>query len=382
MPTVIDVKMGDTNGDFNLQLIQNWIQLQQKFSLIYYVVADNATQDPYTICKTVGVPQLGTPLYSAFCTGQAPKATHGVIHFLTGALTQLWEVECTFSTMMRDPSTETIPEVSWGGELDEERQDYDLLTGQKITTAAGEPLFAKRQVFYPILTIRRQESWPFDQNTAIRYVAQVNATPFWNFPQGTGMMLPMRVEEDTQNATRVCWVTYEIKFRLLWNPDGTLLANSWQLRTPNAGQMIRDYPGAIPRVNRDVHNMPVICNLTSQGTKLLNPSDNGLTEVGTYNSSTNTSIVRDLPGTGQIIPSSTDIGDELVISDPLMGSWNIGNYLIVYVRTISGNLCWVLQGNIGTPTLVGSFILQHAPQILYFNRAYTAEFNALSLGPF
>lgn len=393
MPTVIDVKGGDQQGDFSLQLIQNSVQLQQEFDLTYYVVADNATQDALTISKTIGIPQLGTILYAAYCQKITPRATEMVVHFVTGVLTQLWEVDVHFTTTMRNP-TDNAPEVDWGGELDKENLEFDLITGAKPTTTAGEPIIIERPVSHPILRIRRRESYPFDPNTLVIYNGRVNATPFWGFPAGNAMMLPIRVEEDTQDTMRVCWVTYEIKFKIAWNFDGTMLGNTWQSRPLNQGHFARPAPGQPPKVIVDKNNHPIVGNLDLNGVRLVDQNGILLKCIGSPSSSLNrfTGVYfidgdPPLPAPPYVQPNVSDIGSSLIIQNsvPHVGPWNEGIYLISGVGQINniGPVLWFLNGTPAAPgTSGGVWQIQRAPQFLFFNRAYTAEFNALSLGPF
>lgn len=384
MPTTIDIKYGTENGKFSLEMVQNIIIQKKELKLTYIVIADNTTQDSTVIKTTVGIPALGSLLYGMICQSVDPRNTDTVVHPVTGVLTCLWEVDVTFNTMIRPP-TDTNPKVTWTGELGSEHQEFDLITLQKITTTADEPLFLERPVPYQIVTIRRLEEYPFNDIVPLLYVGKVNSAPFYHRPPGSGMMLPIETEEDTVGTQRVVWVTYSIKFKVGWNYDGSLMANTWQARPLNQGYMFRTAIGAKPQIARDVRGNPIKVNLDSNGMKLLDGSGNNLVQYGniTLPGISPAAVLFDsteVPG-----PSLTPLPEDVGATFQILGGagWTVGAYPVVAVATIGGVPQWVVSGNpSSTNNGNGQFIINRQPQYLYFNRAYTADFNALSLGPF
>lgn len=383
MPTLLDVKAGTQEGSFSLQMVQNWVQQHQDFSLTYYVIADNFSQTHVDIIGTTGLPTEGSVVFGATCMKLSAKATDSVVHFITGVWTQIWEVLVEFSTMTRDPNNQA-PEVHWGGELDKEVLEFDLFTGAKPTTTAGEPIFMERPVSYPILSIRRQEPYPFDPNVTVLFSGRVNLTSFWGFPPGTCMMMPILVDEDTQNNIRVCWVTYEIKIKVMWNIDGTMMANTWQARPLNQGYQIRQTKGGKPIINKDKNNHPVRVNLDADGLELKNSSGTDLGIFGSPPISLNRLEGVYDHASSPVAAVTGDIGSIMIISTVGSGGFNVGSYLVSDVAKIGASgPFWMLNGDPGTVGSIGAtWELQRAPIYLYFNRAYPAEFNALTLGPF
>jgi hypothetical protein len=297
---------------------------------------------------------------------------------------------------MRDP-TDLTPEVNWGGELEKELLEFDLYTGAKITTTAGEPIFAEKQAVYLILSVRRRETYPFDPGTLALYGAKTHLIPFYGFPRGTCLMLPIKVQEDTQDNVRICWVTYEIKIKLQWNYDGTLMTDTWQAHLLNQGHMVRPGLGLPPKVAVDKNNTPVIVNLDLTGQRLIDQNGVMLRTVGPPSSSLNRFIgvyFQDAdpwqvgpPAVNFVQPNVSDIGSTLIVTNP-PGTWVAGSYLISGVGQIfgSGPILWFLSAPVGSPAAPGAsggiWQIQRAAQYLTFNRAYYIDFNALSLGPY
>lgn len=375
MGTVIGVKDGTSGADFSLAMIQNLLYLKQEYSLCYYIIATDPTETWNSIATSVGLPAIGTPLYGAICDKLTPKEQKTVISPYSGLTTILWEVEVHFGTNTR-ALTDNNPEVNWGGELEDEVQEYDLITHQQITTTADEPIFIARQAFYQTLEVTRLESYPFDPNVPLLYCGTLNLTPFYGRPKGTGMMLPIQVQEKTINNQREVKVTYPIKFKIAWNYDGTLMSDTWQAHPLNQGYMVRPAIGAKPIKNVDTRGNPIKCNLDGNGVKLKDATGTQMGVVGpvtgllfpAYQITDNLSIT---------LAQQSDIGSMMLLT-PNVVTTPYTEYLVI--GTIGNN--WVIQ----TPGLLaaGPYVwqLQRSPIYLNFNRGYYREFNALSLGPF
>lgn len=381
MPTVYGIKKGATDGSSKLNMEGNFVYPSTETKQTYYVLADSLSDTFETIAGAPGIPALGSLLYGAYCTDISPKETETVIHPVTGVLTTLWEVEVSFSTHMRNANDQVTPTVNWEGDLGKEVQEYDLVTGARITTTADEPILVERPIPQPVLVIKRRETYPFDSNTKTMYEGKTNSQPFWNYPVGTAMMMPIQVEESTEEGERICWATYRIAFKIGWNYDGTLMANTWQSRPLNQGYKIRPSAGAKPIMARDQSGSPIRKNLARDGTELKNSSFTNLWVKANAPGSLNPSIGvydGDLPG---VTPVSDDIGSTMVITGG--AGFNVGNYLVIGVAALGGITCWILNGAPGTIGSTGGVAeLQRCPIFLFFNRAWTIDFNSLSLGPY
>lgn len=389
MPQVIDVKVGSEKGEFSLAMIQNYIQQQNQFELVYYVIADNTSQDAVTISNATGIPALGTRLYSMFCDSVKPEEDSQIIHFATGVMTKLWCVTVHFTTQLRDISDNT-PNTNWGGEVENEHFEFDLITGAQITTTAGEPIFMERPVLYQTLKIHRLENYPWDYTIPARFVNRVNLNPFYGvYPRGTCLLMPVEIEEDTQNNVRVIWATYTIKIKIAFNTDGSLMQDTWRARPLNQGYYYRPTPRSKAVVKRDKNGQPIKVNLDWNGTELLDHQGVLLNLVGPW--TTTVPSLNPLEGVYDITypPNVNHIGSWIVI-DPSSGvGWNAGTYQIVDIATVASKLCWILNDDPGSSTAVGTGILTNGvytlvrnPIYLEFNRAYYADLNLLTLGPF
>lgn len=384
MPTIIGIEYGSEDGNFSLAMVQEIIVNKSKLKLTYLVLSDNVSQTSVDIKATSGLPVLGLPLYGMLCHDIDPRNTDTVVHPVTGALCCLWKVDVTFDTEIR-PITDTTPKVSWSGELDGEHQEFDLLTQEKITTTAGEPIFIERPVVHQILRVRRAEAYPWNDMIGLLYGGRTNSQPFWNRPVGTALMLPIEVEEDTLNNQRMVWVTYQIKFRYMWDYKGDLMENSWQARPLNQGYMVRPTAGAKPVIGREVRGNPMKVNLARDGTELKNSSGDDLhvhsSAVGSLNPAKGV-----FDGSGAsghpVEPVQDDVGGTMIISSG--AGFNPGEYTVIAVDMIGGlGPYWILDGDPGSDgSSGGAWELQRCPIYLYFNRTIYADFNALSIGPF
>ena len=377
MPTVIDLKAESQEGSYKLQLHENTLIFPREFSDTYYVVGDNLSQTSDAIIAAPGIPALGASKQGAYCTALNVKAVTTVVHFLTAALTQLYEVEAQYSNIIRNPN-DTNPEVDWDGEMDKEAMEYDLLTNEKVMTRAGEPIFTERQV--PMITFEttRKEAYPFDPGTIALYAGRVNSEPFYGFPPGSCMMLPMKVREDVIEGNRVCWVTYRVKIKVGWDFEGNFRENTWQASLLNQGYKYRKAIGAVPEISVDKSGNPIKTNLDEDGLKLKDDKGSDLVAE-------DSTAVRD-QSFDPVIPSEGDVGSLLVIADTpanISNGWIPESYVIIGIESISGNDYWILDETVAAPSSTnGEWTLQRQPVFLEFNRAIPLDFNGLSLGPY
>jgi hypothetical protein len=386
MAAVLGVKAdGGDEGSTSLAMEGNVIYENVEVKRVYYVIGANLSETFADAILAPGIPALGTLLYGARCSKIAPGASKQVIHPTSGVLTILYEVEVEFTTNIRAP-TDDNPSVDWTSEIEKEHLEYDILTGAPIVTAAGEPLFTDRPVPYDIVTIRRLENYPWDPATNALYSGKVNSQPFYNYPIGTGMCTGIQVTEDTLNNARVCWASYQIKFRKLWNFQGVLQSDTWQAHLLNNGYYRRPGIGQVPVVNRDVTGNPVKCNLDLNGIKLADSMYVG----------TDLKIEGDLPPPPinvKVVRSAArpavdaDIGSILTVQSGTgfnPGSYRIiGRYIGVPDPAFSNGWFIGKLPSVGTNFSTGGvFTLSNSPTYVNFYRAYYVDFNALSLGPF
>lgn len=379
MATVIGLKAdGGDEGSTSLAMTGNIVYENTEVKRVYYVIGASLSETFADAILAPGIPALGALLFGARCTKIAPGASKQVIHPTSGVLTILYEVEVDFTTNIREP-TDDNPSVDWTSELEKEHLEFDILTGAPIVTTAGEPIFTDRPVPYDIVSIRRLENYPWDPGTNALYSGKVNSTPFYNFPIGTGLCTGIQVTEDTLNNARVCWATYNIKFRKLWDFDGTLQENTWQAHLLNNGYYYRPSLGAKPIVSRDVTGNPIKVNLDANGLKLSNPeSGTDLTIVGDGNTvPIPTTMVKSV---GRA-PLQSDVGAILTVTSG--AGFVAGSYEIIGLNPGGANWLISKAPTIGTTgSTNGVWMLAKALTYVDFYRMYYVDFNALNLGPF
>ena len=385
MPTVIGLKAGVQEGDDSLEMHNNVPYRKITRHRCYLVVADNINQVEDDIKVTSTIPQVGVTILSgAICSDVKCKETHSIVHPVTGVWATLWEVDCEFTTKIRNPN-DVIPEVDWDTDEEKAVQEFDLITGARLMTTAGEPFFVERPIFDTVLKIRRRGVYPYDPHTIQIWNGRVNSMPFYGYPAGT-CLLKLKISEDTQDGQRIVWEEYTVKIRVAWNFDGTMMANTWQGRQSNQGYMYREKAGGPARVNKDAHGQPMRVNLDGNGLKLKNDSGTFLRIGGTRPTSLNPAegVIDNAGGTGAIIAQTSDVGSTIVIDPSSPVGWNPGNYTVIGVGNIAGSgPYWILDGDAGTlGALGGVWEIQRCPIYLFYNRAYPADINALSLGPF
>lgn len=380
MATVIGLKADDGDvGSTSLQMEGNVIYENVEFKNTYYVLGATLSQTFADAILAPGIPALGTSLYGARCSKIAPGNSRQVIHPTSGALTILYEVVVEFTTNIREP-TDDNPSVDWTSELEKEHLEFDVLTGAPITTAAGEPIVTDRPVPYSIVNIRRLENYPWDPATNALYTGKVNLTPFYNYPIGTGLCTGINIVEDTLNNARICWATYTVKFRVLWNFDGTMQANTWQAHLLNNGYYYRPSIGKTAIINRDVTGNPIKVNLDINGLKL-QPGSSGtdLVVLADVGSTVPTGYVA--VQSASRVPVAADVGGVINITGGT--GWTQGSYFIAGIGSGFVANSWLIKSAPApVSTTGGVWSLTPSPTYVDYYRMYYIDLNALSLGPF
>ena len=385
MPTVIDVKNGSFEGSVTLDTSEGSSRQTKRGRQTYIVLSDNLSQDGETIRQTSPLPQIGTTVNGQTVCGHHPREVSRVNHPVTNVPAILWEVDVDTDSSVK-PSSDTIPEVDWEGDMEKMLHERDVMTGVRIMTTAGEPIFQEMEVVEPILVISRREAYPFSPNTQLLYAGRVNRTTFWGVPPGSALMLPIRSKEDWNNNVKVCNVEYRIKFRILVDWLGNFQPNAWQSRPLNNGQLVRPTKGKKAIIHLDRQGNPAKVNLDVDGTKLQDKNGFTLSLLKyeaplTFGGPVGVGYVTTDPGSLQ--PAPEHVGSILNIESSIVG-WTLGDYPIVGYTVFGGLPCWIL--NPSPTTVIGAgnnvWTLMRCPLYLYFNKHIPAEFNALNLGPF
>lgn len=273
MPTVIDQKAGSVDFSDKLEKKNGAWFRHRTFKICYYVLGDGTYQSEEEIVQAVGIPPLFFSLNGAYCQQVSAKETNTVIHPMTGALTGLWEVECSFDSKVdedqqnnEDP-TSLEPTVTWSTETEEEYIPEDV-NGNPIQTTADEPLFVDAPRPRPILNITRFEYYPFDPNVILNYATKLNQNEFYGAPRGCAYMVGIEAgEKETEKNFVYCAVTYKIKFKMK-KVGGNFVEDQWFLKLPNVGHKMRTLPGADPIVAKDTNGTPITVALDAAGVPL------------------------------------------------------------------------------------------------------------------
>lgn len=275
------IKEGSTSVELTTRRVKGRIWKDRKtFSVTYYVLAEDLTEDEADVSNATGIPPKFYPLRGCFCIAHHPKEVATVVHPVTGVLTTLWELTADFDSEA-DPDDDVAPEARvpkyrWQPESEEEVLERDVITGAPIQTEPGERIIISHPVVVPVLEITRWEFYPFDPNVMLFFANRSNSAPFWGAPAGTAVMLPMEVGEfekipvpGIELPVKYVPVTYRIKFKLRPDPasPSRLLQNPWKSRVLHEGWLVRPIAGAEPEKKLNAKGQHIKCNLNPDGTE-------------------------------------------------------------------------------------------------------------------
>ncbi len=267
MPTTLGIKDKSTTGSRSVG--QSLGTSHKTFQDVYYVVADDKSQNEDDVMSAPGIPDYRSLSNGAYLVRKSAKEV--------SASALLWEVTCFYNSQMdgsagggTGPGKAQV--WSWSSEEIEQVILTDQLTGATIQNSAFEPfLDIISKVVIPVLTIRRIEN-SFDPNIMITYGNTTNLTTFWGAPPGTALMMAPTDEPYDEDGVEKRQVTYKIKFNFTLYP-GTVPADAnyvgWSTVVLDEGTKyftIADDPTSqVPATEKGI---PVTVNLQSNGTQL------------------------------------------------------------------------------------------------------------------
>lgn len=278
MPRIIGVQI-ESEGGSELKQTQNLWRVYRQHKRTYIVLGDDLDDTDDDILNTAGVPALFTVLQDMLCRKLTPKMIEQVVDPVSGSLKGLWHVDCEFDNEI-DPSqtstgdpTSLRPEVVWNPESEEIPLNYDARDRTKaVVNKAGEKLLETTLVATPVLQITRYEVWPFDPANFITYANRTNATSFYGFDAGVGLMMPMQVSEAVIDGDLYQKVQYTIKFRVVPDPDNPAILQTepWKARPLHVGtkHLVQQGGKNVFVTNTDLQGNPTECRLDANGIKL------------------------------------------------------------------------------------------------------------------
>lgn len=277
MPVLLDELNASRLADLELVKKDRVFTLQNRFTRSYYVLTNDLSETEDDVYLTPGLPLIGDVLLSAIAKSKKGKELGRVQNPITGQPAILWQIDVEFdSDLSLDdadeselPPDERAPKVSWGGELEDEVLARDAITGDPITTTAGERLIVTHQVVLPILTVRGYWRYPFDPDIILHYAGRTNLTSFYGAPTGTAFMLPMQSEEADIEGEKWDLVTFQVKFKMRDDPSspGTFKSDTWKGEVLNQGNWYLDGSGKRVRATDD-NEREIKVNLKLDGTRL------------------------------------------------------------------------------------------------------------------
>lgn len=394
MASVLDTKYGTVDGGDSISFRDGVPMKATEFSKTLIVLGDNTSQNDGDILASSAVPILGFPERGCFLRSRHATEIDIVTNPVTLARCGLWEVELKYDQEMIAVTNDT--EIWWSGEEESVAFMYDVLTGRRPMTTAGEQIASEYENDLPILHVKRLEDYPYDPINIINYVGRTNSISFYGAPPGTARLLPIETSREIVDGVSKSMVTYHVKFKFLTDFLGNLIQDSWQALLLNRGQLYRRsnigsagyISGVTPttsvEVFKDVSGHVAETNLDINGYQLLDSPGTGLSLIfsdlnrlglGGFNYP----LVRD--GSALFSPQIADVGSSFNIKTG--GTWFGGIYNVIGVVTVSGVNYWILDNPpaSGFSASGGQYTLQRAPIYLKFYRYYPVNLNNLNLGP-
>ncbi len=250
---------------------------QREASRTFQVVS-SLTEDYDQICGAVGVPQIGTLYRGMVVMDHDAREVSPIRNPITGLPGLLWDVtakltnDISYTNANEDENPlYRRPICKWRCETVDEALPRDVLTGDSIATAAGEPLVVTGPSGDYIREVTRYELFPFDPTVFLGFHNRISATEFYGAPVGTAWLYDIETDEEDVNGDIYEHVTYRIRFRLREDPDnpGQFAENTWKGTALNYGNYARPFPGLpAERVIDRKTGEPMTVNLDEDGTIL------------------------------------------------------------------------------------------------------------------
>lgn len=388
MPILMDIEYGTLGGSRAIEQGNDIAVIGSKYERTYLVIGDSLSDTEDTILdNTLGLPIIGiTSIGTAVCASLDPTETDIVISPFTGARVGYWKVKATFDSSTpkkeNDDPTKAAPVINYEGESHKKVLEFDAVTGERITTTAGEPVLVEDDDEYDVMRITRYEKYPYDPRVRQLYRKKVNAMRFMGYPVGTVRLAHITSDEETINNKKYCKVSYIFKINTQFDTyTGSLLSNTWTTKFLNNGYLYRKEKFGKPEVYLDKKGHPIKVNLDKDGLLLQDASGSTLSM---YSGTNKDSTCRPVsPDTYVVEPD--DIGSILTVYAAT--NWTPGDYLVTGVQVVSVNpvtYAWVVRGNTGTPfgSSNAPWYLHRSPIYRTVNRYQSIDFNMLGLDVF
>lgn len=245
----------------------------------FLVLSKDLNQYEDQIVTTSGIPQIGTLFNNVYVRSLSAHEIDRISRHPTyGVPCALWQVvvhtDSRFDpaqalTSNTDDPTDLRPRRRWYTEKEQRKIEVDI-NGDRIVTAAGEPIPYEGPFIVVCLEIERYENYPTDPATIRAYINHVNSTTFYGFPIGTALLDDIQSDEEVINNITVIKTRYVFKFYLIWNDDlGAYETDTaGDVSLLNEGYLYLPAVGAAPITFPDANGHPRKLNLNTDGTLL------------------------------------------------------------------------------------------------------------------
>lgn len=259
-----------------LQKDGNLWKVKRTLKMEYEVYASSPSEPAEQIALATGIPRLGSVFvdYAGIFICRRVDPTQGPRVNFAGKASCKWIVSVEMDNEIEAVNPVDLPpEVSWSAETVESVCHKDVITGDEVKTACGEPMALSMPVAVPVLSISRYYlAADFPPSTIYTHTNTVNSAPFWGAPAKHALLKDIKcgytlVEmPDNGEKVRFAHVTYTIKFR--FDPD---TEEPWAVRLLHIGNKYKDPEHGILLATSTPGNSPIQVRLDEYGYKI--PAD-------------------------------------------------------------------------------------------------------------
>lgn len=209
--------------NYNLESKSRGFIRRRKYTEVVYILGDSMSDTVDQVRAVAGLPTLYQEYDGCYCVDISPKEAATVVNPTTGVTCSLWEVTIAWDSDLGtdsepggDPSSAPDakpPQYKWNVEIIEVPMEKDGL-GNPVVLPTGEPVVLMKQKMIAVLTIQRNEKFPYEPSKVFTYANTLNNAAFWGAPTCHAWLLPPETDFPfAEGGIVYVPVTYTIKFK-------------------------------------------------------------------------------------------------------------------------------------------------------------------------